>query len=67
MREQRRTAIPIDAARAVLSAFFGVRGQRANESARLHPIHLIAAGIVAAGLLVTGLILLVKFIVSQAV
>ncbi len=67
MGEQKmETAAPLEAVRAVLSAFVGVRGQKANQSVRLNPWHVVVIGVVIAAAFVAVLILLVKFIVGQA-
>jgi DUF2970 family protein len=65
---EQRKASPLEAAKAVLWSFLGIRKRAAHESdmARLKPAHVIVAGIVAAIIFVTGLILIARFVVSRA-
>ena len=62
--EAPRTASPLQIAKAVLSAFVGIRKGAAHERdiATLKPAQVIVAGIIAAAMLVAGLVLLVRFI-----
>ena len=64
--ERRRQASALEVAKAVLSAFFGIRRRADHDSIRFNPVHLVAAAIVAAAIFVVSLILLVRFIVSRA-
>jgi len=64
--KREKAASPLEAVKAVLSAFFGVRRRAAHEAVPLNPVHVIAVGIVAAAMFVAGLILLVKFVIAQA-
>jgi preprotein translocase subunit Sec61beta len=61
-----RKASPLQVARAVFSAFFGVRKRGDHEAIKLTPVQVIVAGLIGAGLFVTTLLLLVKFILSRA-
>jgi hypothetical protein len=62
--EAPRSASPLQIAKAVLSAFVGIRKGAAHERdiATLKPAQVIVAGIIAAAMLVAGLVLLVRFI-----
>jgi len=64
--KREKTASPLEAVKAVLAAFFGVRRRAAHEAVPLNPVHVIAVGIIAAAMFVAGLILLVKYIIAQA-
>lgn len=57
---------PLQVARAVLSAFFGVRRRDEHDAVKLSPVHVIVAGIIGAALFVGMLLLLVNFILSRA-
>ena len=59
-------AMPLQAAKAVFWAFFGIRKQKDYDAdaASLTPVQVIIAGIIGAALLVAGLLLLVKFVTS---
>jgi DUF2970 family protein len=61
-----RKATPLQVAKAVLSAFIGIRKGAAHERdiATLKPAQVIVAGIIAAAVLVLSLVLLVTFITS---
>lgn len=61
-----RKASPLQVARAVLSAFFGVRKRGDHDAVRLTPVQVVIAGLIGAGLFVTTLLLLVRFILSRA-
>jgi hypothetical protein len=63
---QPRRASPLQVARAVLSAFIGIRKGAAHERdlATLTPVQVIVAGVIAAAVFVLGLVLLVSFITS---
>jgi hypothetical protein len=60
-----RTASPLQVARAVFSAFFGVRRRRDHDAIRLRPIQVIIAGVIGAALFVGSLLLLVHFVMSH--
>jgi len=59
-----RKATPWQVAKAVLSAFIGIRRRAAHEHdvVTLSPVHVIVAGIIAAVIFVLGLVMLVRFI-----
>jgi hypothetical protein len=61
-----RKASPIQVAKAVLSAFIGIRKRAAHEhdAVTITPAQAIVAGIVAAAIFVLGLVALVRFITS---
>ena len=64
--EREKAASPLEAVKAVLAAFFGIRRRAAHEAVPLNPVHVIVVGIIAAAMFVAGLILLVKFIMTLA-
>jgi hypothetical protein len=63
-----KSASPLQVAKAVLSAFLGIRKRTGHEKdvAQLKPAQVVIAGLVAALVFVLGLVLLVKFIVGRA-
>jgi hypothetical protein len=63
---ERRKAGFLEAVRAVLWSFLGVRGRSAYErdAARLNPVHVIVVGVVAAVLLVVTLVLIARAVVG---
>jgi len=65
---ERKGAAPLAVAKMVLSSFFGVRRRADHDAAMPHvtPVQLIVAGVIGAAIFVVCLVLLVKFIVSQA-
>lgn len=65
---ERRRAAPLAVAKMVLSSFFGVRRRADHDAAmpQVTPVQLIVASVVGAAIFVVCLVLLVKFIVSQA-
>lgn len=64
--EPRRQASALEVAKAVVSAFLGIRRSADHDAIRFNPIHLVVAAIVAAAVFVVSLIQLVKFIVGRA-
>ena len=64
MAENPRKASPLEVAKAVLSAFIGIRKRAAHErdAVTIKPAQVIVAGIIGAAIFVLGLILLVRFI-----
>lgn len=52
--------------KAVASGFFGVRKRSDHEAVKITPMQLIIVGLVGAVLFVLTLLLLVRFILSQA-
>ena len=61
----KRRASPLDVAKTVLSAFFGVRRRAHHEAAKVTPVQLIVAALIAGALFVAALLLLANFIVSR--
>lgn len=59
-----RKATPLQVAKAVLSAFIGIRKRAAHEqdAVTLSPLQVIVAGVIAAAILVLSLIMLVRYI-----
>ena len=68
MSEAPRKAGPLQVAKAVFWSFFGIRRRTEHESdvGRLTPAQVIVAGLIGAALFVTTLILIVRFVISQA-
>lgn len=61
-----RRATPLEVAKAVASAFFGVRKREHHVGVKLTPVQLIIAGIVGAALFVGTLMLIVHLVLSRA-
>lgn len=61
-----RKATPLQVAKAVLSAFIGIRKRAKHEhdAATLSPAHVVIAGIIGAVIFVLSLVMLVHFITS---
>ncbi len=68
VEEAPRRASPLQVAKAVFWSFLGIRKRHGYEtdSVELKPRQVIIAGIVGAAILVLSLILLVRFVISQA-
>ena len=66
MAENPRKASPLEVAKAVLSAFIGIRKGAAHErdAVTIKPVQVIIAGIVAAVIFVLSLVMLVRWITS---
>ena len=64
--EKQASATIWQIAKAVMSAFMGIRKKSALESDAeiLKPVHVITGGIIGAILFVTGVLLVVKFVLS---
>lgn len=64
--ETPRKATPLQVAKAVLSAFIGIRKRAAHEddAVTLTPVQVIVAGLIAAALFVFSLLMLVRFVTS---
>lgn len=62
----KRRAGPLDVAKTVLSAFFGVRRRAHHEAVKLTPLQVIVAGLIAAALFVGTLLAIVNFVLSRA-
>lgn len=61
-----RKATPLQVAKAVLSAFIGIRKRAAHEqdAVTLSPLQVIVAGVIAAAVFVLSLVMLVRYITS---
>jgi hypothetical protein len=61
-----RKATPLQVAKAVLSAFIGIRKRAAHERdvVTITPLQVIIAGLIGAAILVSSLVLLVRYITS---
>ena len=66
MSEQPRKASPFQVAKAVLSAFIGIRKRTAheNDAVTITPLQVIIMGIICAAIFVLSLIALVRTITS---
>lgn len=66
--EQSRKVSLVAVAKAVLSAFMGVRrrAEHDKEAVQLTLVQVAVAGVIGAALFVAGLILLVRFIIGGA-
>jgi hypothetical protein len=64
--ESPRRATPLQVAKAVGSAFVGIRRRAAHERdvVTITPVQAIVAGLIGAAIFVAGLVLLVRFITS---
>lgn len=60
--DSRRRATPLQAAKAVFWAFFGVRRGDDHASLRLTPLQIIVAGIVGAALFVLTIVTVVRLV-----
>ncbi len=65
----RKTASPLQVAKAVFWSFLGIRKRRDYEtdSVELKPQQVIIAGLIGAAFLVFGLILLVRLVIGKLV
>ena len=63
-----KKAGPLQVAKAVFWSFFGIRRRAEHEAdvGRLTPAQVIVAGLIGAALFVTTLVLIVRFVISQA-
>ena len=61
-----RQATPLQVAKAVASAFFGVRKRDDHASIKLTPVQVIVAAIIGAGLFIGTLLLIVQIVLSRA-
>jgi len=57
-----RRATPLQAAKAVFWAFFGVRRGKDHASVRLTPLQIIAAGVIGAVLFVLTILSVVRIV-----
>lgn len=64
--EAPRRATPLQVAKAVASAFIGIRRRAAHERdvVAITPLQAIVAGVIGAAIFVASLVLLVRFITS---
>ena len=62
---QPKHATLLQVAKAVASAFFGVRRRADHEAIKITPVQVIIVGLIGAALFVLTLLLLVRFILSQ--
>ncbi len=62
--ESPRKASPLQVAKAVLSAFIGIRKRTAHEhdAVTITPLQVIVTGIICAAIFVLSLVLLVRYI-----
>jgi hypothetical protein len=62
--EPPRKATPLQVAKAVASAFIGIRRRAAHERdvVTITPAQVIIAGVIGAAIFVSGLVLLVRFV-----
>ena len=65
-QQPERKATPLQVAKAVLSAFIGIRKRAAHEhdAVTITPLQVIVTGIIAAAVFVLSLVLLVRWITS---
>jgi hypothetical protein len=63
-----KRAGPLQVAKTVLWSFFGIRRRAEHEAdlARLTPVQVIVAGLIGAALFIATLVLIVRFVISQA-
>ena len=61
-----RKATPLQVAKAVLSAFVGIRKRAAHErdAVTITPAQVIVAGVIVAAIFVLSLIMLVRYVTS---
>ena len=64
--DEPRRASPLQVAKAVASAFFGVRKRDDHASIKLTPVQVIMAGIIGAALFIGTLVLIVHIVLSRA-
>jgi len=66
-QQPQRKASPLQVAKAVLSAFIGIRKRSAHEddAVTITPLQVIVTGILFAAIFVLSLVLLVRYVTSQ--
>jgi Protein of unknown function (DUF2970) len=66
--EAPKKAGPLQVAKAVFWSFFGIRRRTEHEAdvGRLTPVQVIVAGLIGAALFIGTLLLIVRFVISQA-
>ena len=64
--QPQRRATPLQVAKAVLSAFIGIRkrGAHENDAVTITPVQVVVAGVIGAAIFVLSLVMLVRFITS---
>jgi Protein of unknown function (DUF2970) len=60
--DPQRRATPLEAARTVFWAFFGVRRGKDHASTRLTPLQIVVAGVIGAALFVFTIVTVVKLV-----
>ena len=62
----RRKATPLQVAKAVLSAFIGIRKRAGHErdAVTITPLQVIVTGVIFAAIFVLSLVVLVRYIIS---
>jgi len=63
-KDQERASL-LQVAKAVASAFFGVRRRADHEAIKITPLQVIIVGIIGAALFVATLLLLVHFVLGR--
>ena len=65
-QQPERKATPLQVAKAVLSAFVGIRRRAAHEhdAVTIKPLQVIVTGIVFAAIFVLSLVMLVRYVTS---
>ena len=65
-QQPRRKASPLQVAKAVLSAFIGIRKRAAHEhdAVTITPLQVIITGILFAAIFVLSLVMLVRYVTS---
>ena len=65
-RQPQRKATPLQVARAVLSAFIGIRKRAGHErdAVTITPLQVIVTGVIFAAIFVLSLVVLVRYITS---
>jgi hypothetical protein len=66
--EAPKKAGPVQVAKAVFWSFLGIRRRAEHEAdlGRLTPVQAIVAGLIGAALFIATLVLIVRFVISQA-
>jgi hypothetical protein len=66
--EAPKRAGPLQVAKTVFWSFFGIRRRAEHEAdvGRLTPAQVIVAGLIGAALFIATLVLIVRFVISQA-
>ena len=64
-QDSERRAGPLQVARTIMWAFFGVRRRSRHDADKLTPAQVIVAALIAAAVLVGTLVLVVSFVLSR--